>query len=203
MVSYRLLRNPDIVPLANVPVGDALPTVASMPDKRQPCVASDEPLQVLYSLSTLDAYGELGILPSRSPRLRTGVVGRLMDAEELLPNEFGLIVLDGWRALADQQRLLEYYGSTASERGFVAAIDPEGARAPHTTGGAVDLTLSWQGVGLGLGTDYDAFGDTARLAAFESGSDGIVRRLRRLLAGVMGAAGMVCYGPRVVALVLR
>ena len=118
-----------------------------------------------------------------------------MTAEAMLPDEFSLVVLDGWRSLADQQRLLEYYGAAASESGFVAPIRPECARPPHTTGGAVDLTLSWQGIGLGLGTDYDAFGDAARLGAFESGRDGIVRRLRRLLAGVMGAAGMVCYGP--------
>ncbi|MCY4666060.1 MAG: hypothetical protein OXC00_15500 [Acidimicrobiaceae bacterium] len=117
-----------------------------------------------------------------------------MTADEMLPDGFGLIVLDGWRSLAAQQRLLDYYGSDASRNGFVARIEPEGARPPHTTGGAVDLTLSWEGVALGLGTDYDSFDETARLEAFEGGGDGLVRRLRRLLAGVMHAAGMICYG---------
>ena len=143
----------------------------------------------------LDAYSELGALPPRPLHVRTGVIDRLMVADEMLPHEFNLIVLDGWRSLADQRRLLDYYGSTASEGGFVAPIEPEGARPPHTTGGAVDLTVSWQGVALGLGTDYDSFGETARLGVFEAGGDGLVRRLRRLLAGVMHAAGMVCYGP--------
>ncbi len=123
------------------------------------------------------------------------MIDRLVTADEVLPEEFGLVVLDGWRSLADQQRLLDYYGSNARVSGFVAPIDPEGARPPHTTGGAVDLTLSWRGVALGLGTDYDSFRETARLGAFEGGGDGLVRRLRRLLAGVMDAAGMVCYGP--------
>ena len=195
MGSYSLLTDPDIVSLSQVPVGDGLPAVASLPDIRQPCVASGEPLQPVSSLAALDAYCELGILPPRAPRLRIGVIGRLATADEMLPDEFGLVVLDGWRSLADQQCLLGYYGSDASKSGFVAPISPEGARPPHATGGAVDLTLSWRGVALGLGTDYDSFSETARLGAFEEGGDGLVRRLRRLLAGVMDAAGMVCYGP--------
>lgn len=195
MASYSLLRDPRIVPLSNLPVGDGLPLVAPLPSMRQTCVASSEPLELLSSVATLDAYSELGILPPRPMRVRTGVIERLMAADGMLPDEFSLTVLDGWRSLAEQRRLLDFYGSVAGESGFVAPIEPEGARPPHTTGGAVDLTLSWRGAALGLGTDYDFFGETARLDAFEQEGDGLVRRLRRLLAGVMDAAGMVCYGP--------
>ena len=166
-----------------------------MPDVRQPCVDCCEPLEALTSIATMDAYGELGILPSRHPRVRVGLMERLIEADGMLPDGFGLLVLDGWRSLQHQQHLLDYYGSNASDRGFVASIKPEGARPPHTTGGAVDLTLTWQGAALGLGTDYDAFGEAARLGAFEDGRDSVVRRLRRLLAGVMAAVGTVCYGP--------
>lgn len=195
MASYALLDDPQIVPLSRLPIGSELPSVASMPDRRQPLVSSGEPLKVLSSVPTFDAYKELDILPTRLARVRAGLADRLVAAKETLPDDFGLIVLDGWRSLGDQQRLLDHYGSRASERGFVASITPEGARPPHTTGGAVDLTLIWQGAALGLGTDYDAFGGAAHLGAFESGRDGVVRRLRRLLASVMGAVGMVCYGP--------
>ena len=195
MASYSLLRDPRIVPLSKVPSGGELPLVTSLPNVRQPCAALNEPLELLSSIATLDAYSALGILPPRPLHVRTGVIQRLIAADGMLPHEFNLIVLDGWRSLADQRRLLDYYGSDASKSGFVAPISPEGARPPHATGGAVDLTLSWRGVALGLGTDYDSFSETARLGAFEEGGDGLVRRLRRLLAGVMDAAGMVCYGP--------
>ena len=195
MVSYSLLSDPHVVPLSKIPVGRALPSVAFLPDSRSPCVASDEPLQLLSSVASLDAYSELGILPPRPPRVRTGIADRLKTAKEMLPDEFNLIVLDGWRSLVDQQRLVDHYGSSASSRGFVAPVKPEGARPPHTTGGAVDVTLSWRGVVLGLGTDFDEFSDAACLGAFEDGRDRLVRRLRRLLAGTMGAVGMVCYGP--------
>ena len=195
MASYSLLNDPQVVPLSKLPIGDALPEVGSLPEQEQPCVDSGETVLPVHSVAALDAYCELGILPARLPRARTGLLARLMDADELLPDGFGLIVLDGWRSLEDQRRLLDYYGASLSESGFVAPIKPGGARPPHTTGGAVDLTLSWQGLALGLGTDYDGFGEAARLGAFENGRDGPVRRLRRLLAGVMGAVDMVCYGP--------
>ena len=193
MASYSFLRDPHIVPLAEVPVGDALPAPAPLPDARQPCAVSGEPLDPLSSVATLDAYSQLGILPPRPTRVRSGVIGRLATAEGLLPGGFSLIVLDGWRSLEEQQRLLDYYGSPARDGGFVAPIEPTAARPPHTTGGAVDLTLCWQGVALGLGTDYDTFGEAASLGAFEDESDELVRRLRRLMAGVLDASGMICY----------
>ena len=193
MASYSFLCDPYVVPLAKVPIGDALPDTAPLPSARQPCVISGEPLDLLTAVATLDAYSELGVLPPRPARARSGVIGRLATAEDLLPGGFSLIVLDGWRSLEEQQRLLDYYGSPARDGGYVAPIEPTSARPPHTTGGAVDLTLCWQGVALGLGTDYDTFGEAACLGAFEDGSDELVRRLRRLMAGVLDASGMICY----------
>ena len=60
----------------------------------------------------------------------------------------------------------------------------------HATGGAVDVTLSWHGVPLALGTDYPSTDDAALLTAFER-TDGPVRELRRLLAKHLFAQGMV------------
>ncbi len=176
-----------------MPIGDELPETAALPSIRQPCLTASEPLNLLSEVAVLDAYGMLGVLPARSTRLRSGVISRLTEAEALFPNGFTLIVLDGWRCLREQQRVLKYYGSQAGELGFVAPVDPKGARPPHTTGGAVDLTLCWHGVALGLGTDYDAFVEASRLETFEDGSDELVRRLRRLLANVLDSCGMVCY----------
>ena len=46
-----------------------------------------------------------------------------------------------------------------------------------------------------IGTDYDAFEPEAALEAFESGPDGVIRRLRRLLANSMMRSGFARYSP--------
>ena len=95
-----------------------------------------------------------------------------------------------------QEALLAYYRGQQPELtdGYVSdPLDPA-LVAPHTTGGAVDLTLSWRGLPLALGTDYDAFEEAAHAAAFETpGADERVRDLRRLLARCLRAAGFSPY----------
>jgi D-alanyl-D-alanine dipeptidase len=85
--------------------------------------------------------------------LRRGLVGRLSRARSCLPTGFDLLVLDGWRSIELQRELIDHYRRVTHSdvQGFVA--DPgDDDDPPHTTGGAVDLTLSWQGLGLALGT---------------------------------------------------
>ena len=78
--------------------------------------------------------------------------------------------------------------------GYVA--DPFNALvpAPHTTGGAVDLTLQYEGTALPLGCDFDDFHDVAAFRYFEdeAASDPewtVVRNLRRLLAHTLIGEG--------------
>ncbi len=136
-------------------------------------------------------------LPSRSEALLRGaVVARLMTVSDVLPPDFGLTVLDGWRSTDFQLDLLSYYRSQLPTLEPSYVSDPSNARlvAPHTTGGAVDLTLSWRGLPLALGTDFDAFEPAAHLDAFEAaGADTTVRDLRRLLSHEMRAAGFSPY----------
>jgi D-alanyl-D-alanine dipeptidase len=136
-------------------------------------------------------------LPARTDvLLRQGLAERLQAAGAALPAGFELVVLDGWRSLGFQAALREYYLATFRNVGteYVAAVDDEALRAGHTTGGAVDVTLSWNGVPLALGTDYDAFTALAHPAAFERvGADERVRDLRRLLFAVMTGAGFAPY----------
>lgn len=128
--------------------------------------------------------------------LREGVVDRLVRASEELPKEFDIVVLDGWRPRVFQKRLMEYYEEMhqGDVGGYVAE---SGGRAvpPHTTGGAVDLTLMWRGAPLGLGTDFDAFTAAAAVDSAEGVDDslGVVRNLRRLLGGVLWKAGLAPY----------
>lgn len=180
------------LPVEEVPEQPPLPPVQGVPDRRQHCVGVEEDLVPVKDLRFLDAYAELGILPARRLLLRSSVVERLQGARRRLSAPFDLLILDGYRTIAEQQRLLLHYQGVGPTDGFVASLDADAIRPPHTTGGAVDLTLSRDGVPLALGTDFDAFDDAARLHAFES-LPGIVRELRRMLAWCLLTSGFVPY----------
>ncbi|MCY4271012.1 MAG: hypothetical protein OXF00_00010 [bacterium] len=148
----------------------------------------------MRDIDVLDAYEVLGILPARRMMVRSDVAKRLLLAERLLPSGFGLVVLDAWRSPVEQQALVGRCGERAADRGFVAPVSGDGCRPPHTTGGTVDLTLSWLDQPLALGTDYDSFEEDAATHAFEQpGADVRVRLLRRGFAYAISAAGFVPY----------
>ena len=188
-----LLMVPELT-VDSIPARGSLGEPIAIPTGRQPINPTNDPLVSLgeWRIPTLDAYAEMEVLPPRVLKARSQVAVRLQVARKSLPKGFDLVVLDGYRTLAEQQALVDHY-KTSSE--FVASTSPDAMRPPHTTGGAVDVTLTRHGVPLALGTDYDAFGSAAQLEAFESGSDGLVRRLRRLLAHAMTGAGFARYSP--------
>ncbi len=69
--------------------------------------------------------------------------------------------------------------------------DPDPRRPPpHLTGATVDLTLSFAGTPLALGTGFDDFTARAHADALED-EPGVERDLRRLLLHAMHAAGFV------------
>lgn len=129
--------------------------------------------------------------------LRPEVIARLEQAQAALPDGLRLLVLDGWRSPRFQQQLLSYYDERTDGdlTGFVS--DPHDPKiiAPHTTGGAVDLTLIAGDVPLALGTDWDAFSPVSAVDHFEregsvkSHADALARDLRRVLARAMLGAG--------------
>ncbi len=118
----------------------------------------------------------LGCAPGDTPlatepiKCRGEVNARLVEAVAGLPAGFCLVVLGG-------------YCQTPGE-----SLCP--CRTSHTTGGAVDVTLSWHGIPLALGTDYPSTDESAQLNAFEQ-TAGPVRDLRRLLATHLFEHGMV------------
>jgi D-alanyl-D-alanine dipeptidase len=125
-------------------------------------------------------------------RLRAGVIERLRRASERLPSDFEIVVIDGHRTRPFQSELLTYYQAQVqgSVDGFVSDPWSETLVPPHTTGGAVDLTMSWRGAVLGLGTDFDSFLPESAPAAFEDRPRSSVRDLRRLLASALLAEDM-------------
>lgn len=147
----------------------------------------------------LAAYHHAGI-PSAPPRslVRPEVAGRLAHAATILPRGFGLAVFDAWRPLTVQQHLHHAaYNPARSDTGLPVApgfVTPPSADPrtppPHLTGGTVDVTLTWQGLPLALGTDFDDFTPRAHADALE-GEPGPARELRRLLYWTMRRQGFV------------
>jgi D-alanyl-D-alanine dipeptidase len=170
-----------------------LPPPPMLPAARARCAASTEPLvPVENSVQGFDAYAQLEILPARLLQVRNSTLDRLRVADAALPPGFSLVVLDGWRTIAEQKALVSYYEKLGPTHGYVASVRDDAMRSPHTTGGAVDLTLMFQGKPLALGTDFDSFDPQAHYDAFEA-TDGVVRRLRRTLGWAMLEAGFVPY----------
>ncbi|MBI5707266.1 MAG: hypothetical protein HZC36_09795 [Armatimonadetes bacterium] len=167
---------------------------------------------------TLPAYHLQGY-SSAPPEvmLREGARNALAGATKKLPDGIGFLVWDGLRNLATQQEIaLRFEGSE------VMLSIPHGERAsvlnqyvspvpvsedefflsppPHTTGGAVDLTLcDEKGVPLDMGADFDEFGTVSWLCHYEdvdnvSDENGRYRQsMRRLLYWTMVEAGFAPY----------
>ena len=188
-----LLKAPDIE-LDAVPDCGPLGESITPPSCRQPIDEVSDPLISLadWEVPTLDAYAILGILPPRNLMARGQAAVRLQAVRNALPEGFDIVVLDAYRTLAEQKALVDFYKAPSE---FVASVSPESMRPPHTTGGAMNLTLSWDGEPLAIGTDYDAFEAAATLEAFESKSDDVIRRLRRLMANSMMRYGFARYSP--------
>ncbi len=199
--TVKLLSNPDHVMLDDVrKLKWALKPVEikhSIPETRQPCENLDEKLAEIVDIAYLDAYFALDILPARKPLIRSGLLTRLQIADNNLPEGFNLLVLDAWRSITEQEILIDYYSVQAVAGGFVASIDDNKMRPPHTTGGAVDVTLAYHGEPLALGTEFDSFGVEASTNWYEvnaeTSSDEKIRTLRRILFQTMKEAGFISY----------
>lgn len=125
---------------------------------------------------------------------RRDVVDRLGRVAGRLGEGFGIAVYDAWRPMALQQAIFDAaYSDPSLPPGFVSppSADP-GTPPPHTTGGAVDVTLTWHEVPLRLGTKFDDFTERAALHAYET-TPGRVRDLRRLLHRALAPEGFVPY----------
>lgn len=179
---------PALVPRAD----DGIETVPVV-DDGEPLVRLDGPTG--SGIPCTPAYRRKGLpgVPDGT-WVRREVAERLVEARRLLPDHVDLHVLDGWRSLETQRALFDevYFPGSTAEPGWVADPDDPLVPPPHSTGAAVDLTLSWHGVPLALGTDFDAFEADAHLAALEDRHDAEPdRSLRRLLADVLDRAGFV------------
>lgn len=126
--------------------------------------------------------------------LRRSVAERLGRVADDLPERWGLAVFDGWRPFDLQVELYRAaYTDPNLPPGFFAEPDDDLLRPPpHLSGGAVDLTLTVDGIPLGPGTDFDDLTPLARTAALEH-QPGPNRDVRRFLNQVMASKGFVVF----------
>lgn len=141
----------------------------------------------------------VGHPPART-LLRAGVCERLSVASAALPDAFGLVVVDGWRTRDFQRELVSYYstGHDPVGAGFVSSADDPDFAPPHVTGGAVDLTISHNGIPLALGSDFDEFTPAAATDWYEKRAEPapdavLIRDLRRIFGHAMLEAGFAPY----------
>ncbi|MGV9777804.1 M15 family metallopeptidase [Streptosporangium sp. NPDC003464] len=138
--------------------------------------------------------------------LRQGLLTRLEGAQAQLPPGYRLLVVEGYRPLAMQQRIFEEYSAElrvvfpemSPEEICVAAsryVSPVEV-APHTAGAAVDLTLCTDdGDELDMGTPLNATPEQSGGACYTDapGLSSEARHHRRLLGTALTAAGLVNY----------
>ena len=157
--------------------------------------------------------------PDADPfRLRSGVVQRLLQAQQALKQrhpELRLAIFDAWRPVAVQAFMVEFSVEQEAQRCGVDRDDAAGMTGvreavnrfwaepsrnpatppPHSTGGAVDLTLasSLDGTQLFMGGMIDAINEISEPDHFvqaAAGTDKAIWHKRRcLLRSVMSAAG--------------
>jgi D-alanyl-D-alanine dipeptidase len=140
--------------------------------------------------------------------LREDTARRLTKAaERLREHNLGLLVLDGWRPQSLQTTLWNRYrdrlaketgltGEALDERAREFVTPPTGSDVPppHSTGGAVDVTLyALDGQPLDMGGDFDELTDRSHPDHYErddlTDEERAYRDRRRLLDSAMSSAG--------------
>lgn len=139
-------------------------------------------------------------------RIRSGVLDRLLQAQEKLPAGLRLLFVEGYRPLSLQRRYFEEYaaqlrtekpGWTDSQVSAAASryVSPPHI-APHSAGAAVDLTLAdAQGRELDLGTRMNASPEESNGACYTeaAGISAAARTNREILGAALTDAGLVNY----------
>lgn len=189
---------PDGIPIATQPPlptlweptqHPAAPTThADAPGVHEPLVPVTHPR--IRNLAVYFHAGWTAAIPDTL--VRVGVAERLAAVAGGLPAGFGLAVFDAWRPLALQHELYAAaYADPELPPGYIEVPSRDPATPPpHLTGGTVDLTLTWQGRPLALGTSFDEFTPMAHAAACEQ-RPGSARELRRMLHWTMRHQGFI------------
>ena len=175
-----------------------LPDLPPLPDlapsdRAAPVAECGEPLVAVDGVRCVDSLKRRGV-PGHCEQLllRASAARALRTADLALPAGLSLVVLDAYRTLESQRWMFEAaYASGDLPPGFVA--DPDSTvLPPHCTGAAVDVTLSFEGDLLPLGTAPGSYEPLSNLSALERvDPEGPANRLRRVLYWTLHQAGFV------------
>lgn len=215
-VAEQMARQTLLAPIAYIPGVEGRKTV-----KIEDCGESLVPLSG-FAPSSIAIRPEYALRGYRAAIhevfVRERVARMLLDAARLLPRPYRLLIWDAWRPIALQEEFFaeqrerlrrqhpEYHEDhlireTESYVSFPSR-DPK-SPAPHSTGGAVDLTICDEtGQPVPMGTGFDHFGPEAATRYFEEHLERGERLNeeehealfnRRLLYGVMTAQAFTNY----------
>ncbi|MFB4262200.1 M15 family metallopeptidase [Nonomuraea sp. GTA35] len=184
-------------------------SIVLMSDRRLlaiPVIECGEPLFDLRKVPELALDGRQADDAGAYARLRIGLVDRLLSAQELLPGEHRLLVVEGYRPLALQRHYFDRYAAElrdANPSWREEQVHTQASRslappevAPHVCGAAVDLTLiDASGAELDMGTPVNAGPEESGGACYthHPALPSRPRANRRLLAQAMSAAGFTNY----------
>ncbi|WP_371749068.1 M15 family metallopeptidase [Streptomyces sp. NBC_00280] len=171
-----------------------------------PVLENGEPLVDLRESPHLRVDTRLADPAGAYALLREGVARRLTRAARLLPEGLRLLVTEGYRPLALQQRYFDRYESE------LRAAHPDWSEpylrtrtsrslsppeiGPHVAGAAVDLTLCTDsGTELDLGTPVNASPEESDGACYTAapGISPTARDNRRTLSAALTTAGLANY----------
>jgi D-alanyl-D-alanine dipeptidase len=153
------------------------------------------------------AYHERGIAAAGDRVfVRRRVLDALRQASAALPAGIEILIWDGLRSLETQAEIVENFRATLPDPSSDEAVErylalPPPSQdvflripPPHTTGGAVDVTLCDPGGRpLDLGADFDQFDEKAWLDYYENGGQPEHRHRRRMLYWTMLSVGFAPY----------
>lgn len=139
-------------------------------------------------------------------KLRKSVAEKLVEAQSTLPDGLELLVVECYRPLNLQKAYFDEYANELrtshtewSEQEIIIEaskfVAPPENIPPHCTGGAVDLTLSLNGVELNMGTELNADPENSNNACFTQATTISVeaKTNRQILNDALAHQGFVNY----------
>ncbi len=139
--------------------------------------------------------------------LRESVASRLVNVQQALPKSIHLLIIEGHRPLSLQKEYFEGYSKElqtlhpewSTEKIYQEAskyVAPPAINPPHSTGGAIDLTLADEnGEELDMGTRVNADPEESQNACFTSAENinEQSKKNRAILITAMSQSGFVNY----------
>ncbi len=173
-----------------------------------PIIENNDPLV------DLSAFLELQVDTAKSKasvlffKIRKSVALKLVEAQNRLPQGLKLLIVEGYRPLSLQREYFDEYSHELaathpdwdSDKIYKEAskyIAPPDIIPPHSTGGAVDLTLvDAEGRDLDMGTEVNANPEESNNACFMLAHNisEAARKNRSILAYALLQSGFVNYG---------